>query len=312
MYIGIDVGGTNLVAGLVNENAKILSKVSRPLPGSDDARVLVSELIALIHEVLNGNDISSVQSIGIGLPGSVDKRSGDVIYCCNIPSLTVKTPLVSMIQGEFAVPVCLENDANAAALGEAYGGAAKGCDHSVFITLGTGVGGGIIINGAVYAGFNDLGAELGHMVIVHNGRLCGCGRRGCWETYASATGLIFDTREAMQRDKDSLMWSESPSLDAVNGRTSFNAARKGDAAAIGVINGYIDMLACGLTSIINIFEPEVLCIGGGIGNEFDYFIKPLTVIVHRDGYNRTDNKTRLCKAVLGNDAGVIGAAFAGK
>ena len=181
------------------------------------------------------------------------------------------------------------------------------------ITLGTGVGGGMVFDGKVYSGFNYAGAELGHMVIEHNGKPCSCGRRGCWEAYSSATGLIRMTREKLEKTpRDAtVMWEMiDGNLDNVSGKTAFAAARRGDSVGQEVVDEYISYLACGITNIINIFQPNVLSIGGGICNERDFLLKPLMETVNRDQYTRnSDNKTQVKIAALGNDAGILGAAL---
>ena len=224
-----------------------------------------------------------------------------------------KLPLRDMLGGMLDKAVYIENDANAAALGEALAGAAKGAQSCVCITLGTGVGGGIIIDGKIYGGFNFAGAELGHTVIMVDGELCTCGRFGCWEAYASATALINQTRRAMVNHPDSAMWSIAEDLDKVNGRTAFDGMRAGDAVAAQVVDTYIKYIATGLINVINIFQPEVLCIGGGICKEGDTLLKPLAAHIERERYSKySSHQTRLCVATLGNDAGIIGAAFLGE
>ena len=211
------------------------------------------------------------------------------------------------------LPVYIENDANAAAYGEFLAGSGKGTNSMVAITLGTGVGGGIIIDGKIYAGSNYAGAELGHTVIVKGGRACTCGRDGCFEAYSSATGLINMTKEEMERCPDSLMWEVSRQQGKVSGRTAFDAMRQGDTAAKRVVDEYIGYLACGLTNMVNIFQPDVLCIGGGICNEGETLMVPLRKLIETERYSKYCQKqTKLVTAVLGNDAGIIGAAMLGK
>ena len=191
-------------------------------------------------------------------------------------------------------------------------GAAKECSSAVVITLGTGVGSGIIINGKMLNGFNYAGGELGHMVVNYGGRECTCGRKGCWEAYCSATGLISMTKEAMEADKGSAMWKIAGSLDKVDGKTAFDAMRLGDKSGSKVVDTFISYLACGLVNVINIFQPEMICIGGGICKEGHYLLDPLDKIINSDSYSRfSDKKTVLCTAKLGNDAGIIGAALIG-
>ena len=210
----------------------------------------------------------------------------------------------------------LTNDANAAAWGEAIAGAAKGTRNSVMITLGTGVGGGIIIDGKIYSGFNYAGAELGHIVIQKDGAPCSCGRRGCWEAYSSATALIRMTEEKLEEcrhdGRETLMAEDVRARGKVSGKTAFDAMRKGDAAAEEVVNVYLDYLACGLVSIINIFQPEVLSIGGGISNEGDSLIALLEPRVRKEQYGGgLVPLTHIRIATLKNDAGIIGAAVLG-
>jgi glucokinase len=210
--------------------------------------------------------------------------------------------------------VLVENDANAAAMGEAIAGSGKGVNTFIMVTLGTGVGGGIIIDGKIYSGFNYAGGELGHMVIEHNGRACTCGRKGCWETYSSATGLITMTKEYMMTNKNSLMWKlVDNDIDNVGGKTAYKAAAMGDMTARAVCAEYTDYLACGLANIINIFQPEVISLGGGVSNEREeYLVRPIIEKASKDQYTKNiDKKTEIRVALLKNDAGIIGAAALG-
>ena len=207
-------------------------------------------------------------------------------------------------------PVKVVNDANAAALGEMWLGGGKGYSNVVFVTLGTGVGGGAILNGKLYTGFNYAGMEIGHFVIEHGGRLCTCGRRGCFEAYCSATALIKRTRQVMEEDRTSRLWELAGSLEGVNGRTPFDAAAQGDPAAGKVIDEYVDYLGCGVASLVNIFQPEVICIGGGPSAQGETLMAPVRYILNREDYARNNlHRTRLVRAALGNDAGLIGAAL---
>jgi len=210
--------------------------------------------------------------------------------------------------------VCIENDANAAAWGEFCAGAAKGARSAVAITLGTGVGGGVIIDGKLYSGHNFAGGELGHIVIEHDGRQCSCGRKGCWEAYASATGLVNITKDEMKKCPHSRMWKMvGGNIDRVGGKTAFDAMREDDECGKRVVKMYIDYLACGLTNIINIFQPEVVTISGGISKERDYLTVPLMKIIERDRYSKySESQTKVVIASLGTDAGIIGAAMLGR
>lgn len=315
MYtIGIDLGGTNLKGGICDPCGRLLKKLSFPTGRGASAEDIMNGMAALCNNLLDsvGTTRSELDYVGLAAPGTMDLEKGELVFCNNLPFKNF--PITKEFSAVFGdCTVYLENDANAAALGEALCGGAKGCKDMVLITLGTGVGGGVIINGKVFSGFNYAGGELGHMVISVDGRLCTCGRRGCWEAYSSASGLILSTREAMQRHPKSLLWSVAETLDGVDGQTAFRAADKGDGAACKVIDSYIKYLSTGIINIINILQPEVLCIGGGISNEGKKLFDPLIAAVEKEQYSRyCEKKTDIRLATLGNDAGIIGAAMLGK
>ena len=312
MYnIGIDLGGTNIKVGLVDDSCNIISKATAKTNLPRSAEEICGSIVETVWEALNSAKVTigEVNSIGIGTPGTANRNSGVVLYSCNLGFRN--TDLRTLIKAKLGKEVYVENDANAAAFGEVLAGAGKGCRDVVVVTLGTGVGGGIIIDGRIYTGFNFCGAELGHTVIQFGGRQCGCGRRGCFEAYSSATALISMTREAMEANPESRMWEiAGGSLENVDGKTAFDGMRAGDSAANEVVRTYIEYLGCGLTNIVNTFQPEVLLIGGGICKEGDNLIKPLEEIIRRDSYCiDPERSTRLDIAKLGNDAGIIGAAY---
>ncbi|PKM62974.1 MAG: glucokinase [Firmicutes bacterium HGW-Firmicutes-21] len=313
-YLGIDLGGTSIKAGVCNETGEILYKESCPTVTTEDGDRIIADMAALCKRVIAGCGLKSddIAYAGIASPGTADSEQGVIVYACTLPFLNYPiAERLSMLTGIKRVYV--ENDANAAAKGEATIGAAKGYANSIMITLGTGVGGGIIIDRKVYAGFNFAGAELGHIVIVHGGKPCTCGRDGCWEAYASATALIEQTKEKMLSNRNTLMWSLAEGdIEKVGGKTAFNAMKQGDKVATEVVDTYIGYLACGIVNIINIFQPEVLSIGGGISNEREYLTQPLIDIVKKEQYSRNSPKQTIIKiAQLGNDAGIIGAAMLG-
>lgn len=314
-YIGIDLGGTNIAVGIVDESFKIVKKGSTHTLVNRDPELIIADMGKLCLELLaeTGIGLEEVVCAGIAAPGSVNPRTGIIEYANNLPFL--RFPIADTLRKYLPVrKVFLENDANAAALGEAVGGAAKGKRLSVMITLGTGVGGGVIIDGKIYSGFNYAGAELGHTVIEYNGRQCSCGRKGCFEAYASATALVSMTKEKLAACKDTLMWEMCGNdINKADARIAFAAMKKGDRAGKEVVDMYISYLACGITNMINIFQPEVLLIGGGVCNEKDYLLKPLTEIVNADQYTRNQAvKTEIKIAALGNDAGIVGAAALGR
>lgn len=314
MYtIGVDLGGTNIAAGVVSDN-KIIKKASTPTMAKRAPEEIVKDMAALCYKVIEeaGLKLSDIAFCGISTPGIANNEAGRVEYANNLPFSFF--PIVDVLKKYIPFEsVYIANDANAAAKGEAEVGAASGSKCSVMITLGTGVGGGIIIDKKVYTGFNCSGGELGHIVIVQGGRQCTCGRRGCWETYSSATGLVLTTKEKMLETKNTVMWDMCEgSIEKINGKTAFTAARAGDKAGKEVVDEYIKMLGCGITNIVNIFQPEILSIGGGVCNEGDYLLEPVKEIVRREQYSAENvPDTKIVIAQLGNDAGIIGAAMLG-
>lgn len=308
--IGIDLGGTNIAAGIVDTNGNILIKQSIPTQAARPCEEILSDIASLCKSLLrqSGETLADIRLIGLAVPGGVDPASGKILFTPNIPFSGIN--VCEMLSGMLdEVPVKLINDANAAALAEARAGAAKGAESAVMITLGTGIGGGIILHGNIYTGFNGLAGELGHMVIEKGGEPCGCGRRGCFEVYGAATALTRMTREEIERCEKR---GESTAMygGKVNGRTAFDAFRKGDAAAARVIEKYTDYLSCGIISLINIFQPEVFIIGGGISGEGQLLLDLLEPKIQKEEYTKAPAKrTQLRIASCKNDAGIIGAAM---
>lgn len=312
MYrIGIDLGGTNIVAGVVDEKFNIIGrgklKTNAPRPAEEIFDDIASAVNAAIADA--GITMDDVKSIGLGTPGTVNKALGVIEFSNNLKFDNL--PAVEMLRERLGRECFIENDANCAALGEAKAGAGNGVNDFIAITLGTGVGSGVVTNGKILSGANYAAAEMGHMVIVVDGVKCTCGRHGCWESYASATSLISQTREMMRHEQDSLMWGLcDDDLNKVNGRTAFDGMRAGDAAAKKVVDRYIYYVACGLINAINIFQPEIICIGGGISHEGETLLEPLRRHIKRERYSMySKTQTKICVAQLGNDAGIIGAAL---
>ena len=318
MYrIGVDLGGTNIAVGLVDENYRIVLKESTPTGAERPGEAVVDDIAKLCKKVCveAGITVADVAAVGIATPGIADYNTGVVRYSCNLNFRNF--PLADLLKERFPVEnVHIENDANAAAWGEAIAGAAKGTTNSLMITLGTGVGGGIIIDGKVYSGFNCAGGELGHAVIVAGGRPCGCGRKGCWEAYSSATGLINMTKDklaACEKEKRATVMTELvEKYGKVNGRVAFDAMRLGDEAGKEVVDEYVYYLGIGLANMVNLFQPEVLSIGGGISNEGKVLLDLVEPIVRAEQYGGDfADLTQLRIAELKNDAGIIGAATLG-
>ena len=312
-YIGIDLGGTNIKAGVVNENFEIIAKASTKTLCPRPAKDICDDMAKVSIEAckLAGISVDDIEWIGVGTPGIADNINGTIPYSNNLDFHDV--PVRKYIQAHINKPVYVANDANAAAYGEFVAGAAKGAKNAVCITLGTGVGAGIIVDGKILTGSNHAGAELGHMVIEVDGPQCTCGRKGCFEVFSSATGLIRMTKEAMAETPDSIMHKMAEEDGKVSARLAFNAMRAGDSAAKAVVDKYIKYLAAGITNTINIFQPDVLCMGGGVCNEGEYLMKPLLEKVWGETYSREGTpRTEILIAKLGNDAGIIGAAVLGK
>ena len=307
-YIGIDLGGTNIVAGVVDENYQILTKASVKTNLPRPEQEIAADMAAVARQAAEeaGLSLDQIEWVGVGTPGIANSATGIIEYSNNLGFCN--TPMVQYLEEALGRPAFIENDANAAAYGEYVAGAAKGAKHAVCITLGTGVGGGIIIDGKIYCGSNFGGAEIGHTVIDVNGPMCSCGRKGCFEVFSSATGLIRMTKEALAAHPESAMKDE----ERITGRTAFHYMRAGDETAKQVVDDYIRYLAAGITNTINIFQPDVLCIGGGVCNEGDPLLLPMKEIVKKEVYTRNSPKnTEIVIAKLGNDAGIIGAAFLG-
>lgn len=311
-YIGVDLGGTNIAAGLVNSEGKIIAKGSVPTLRKREYPEIIKDMAALIFDLINsqGMNISDFHSIGVGSPGIPDCSEGKIVYASNINFRDV--PLRKELQKYINLPVYVNNDANIAAFAESVAGAAKGYKTSVTVTIGTGIGSGIIIDGKIFSGFNNAATEFGHMVLQMNGEPCNCGRRGCWETYASATACINQTKAAAAQNPDSLINKlVGGDLDKIDAKTAFDAAKQGDEAAVNVVDQYIRYIGAGLANIINCFQPEVIVIGGGVCKEGEYLLAPLREFVKANTFAPAHNiKIAEIKAAeMGNDAGIVGAAM---
>ena len=309
--IGIDLGGTNIAAGVVDEGGSILCKESVPTNAQREPDEIIDDIVRLCLSVCqSGNiDLDSIEAIGIAVPGGVDEKSGRIIFTPNIPfsGINISEELSKRLQN---IRVGVINDANAALLAELTVGAAKGMQNAVMITIGTGIGGGIAVNGKLVGGVNGAAAELGHIVIERNGKKCACGRRGCFERYASATALAELTQQEVDRCAQNGEYTVMQEAQKIGARVPFEAYKRGDEAAKRVIAEYIDALSCGVISLINIFQPDIFVICGGVTGEKQLLIDLLQPSVDREEYARGyEKRTVLVTALCGNDAGIIGAAF---
>lgn len=309
-HLGIDIGGTNIACGIVNEECEIIARskvrTNSPRPYAEILADIIRAGELACGEA--GISPSQLDSIGMGCPGTCNQDTGVVEYSNNLGFKNA--PLRPDVERHFGIKTYLGNDADAAAFGEYCAGSAKGADSAVVITLGTGVGSGIIIGGKIYSGSNFAGGEIGHTVIVVDGRPCTCGRKGCFEAYSSATGLVNTTREYAEKNPDSLMAKLIKQDGKVSARTAYQAMKQGDPVGLEVTERYVKYLAVGITNVINIFQPDILCIGGGVCNEGDTLLVPLKKAVAEQVYSKNSAKnTEIVICSLGNDAGVIGAAM---
>ena len=307
-YVGIDIGGMSIKGGLLDENGVVYAKKSVVTQADAHYSVIVKDIadlcVALAEEIgLTKEDITAV---GMGIPGTINSKTGVITYANNINF--EKVPIVKEFRKYIDVPTFIGNDANVAALGEQRFGAGKGFGDVIVVTLGTGIGTGIIVDGTLMEGKMGAGAEGGHIGLKVGGEPCSCGKRGCWEAYASATALIRQTKRAMEKNPSSLMVKFAEEEGKVSGKTAFLAAREGDATAQTVVNNYIRYVSEGIISLVNLFRPDVVLIGGGISNEGDYLMERIQRRVNRYAYGGHRNPRVLVKkAELKNDAGMLGA-----
>lgn len=304
-HLGIDIGGMTVKGIITDGNGKVLGEGSVPTDSDKGAEVMCGNIAKLIAELMAGVDTNEIVGVGVGCPGLIDSKNGVVVFAGN---LNLKNfPLSEEIKKRCGFRVKLTNDANAAALGEAKFGAGSNYENSILITLGTGVGGGIIINGKLFEGGKSAGTEIGHTVIVENGLKCTCGRKGCFERYASARALMEQTKEAMEGNRNSEMW-KGYELNTVTGKTPF-AYYDRDLTAKLVVDKYISHLACGILNMINVFRPEVVMLGGGVSEQGEALTKPLQKIIDAELFGGTDYApVKIVKAKLGSRAGAFGAA----
>lgn len=311
-YIGVDIGGSNVSAAVLDKEFNLFGKQSVKTNGKRSYEEIKNDIIKLVENVIETEKLDKAQivSVGMGCPGICNTASGIVEFSNNLNWRNA--PLRNDVETAIKIKTYLDNDANAAAYGEFIAGAAKSANSAVVITLGTGVGSGIIINKRLLYGENYAGAEIGHTVIEVDGEPCTCGRNGCFEAYSSSGGLIRMTRKALKENPSSSLNELVEKDGKISARTAFYAAKLDDEAGVAVVNRYIKYLAAGIANTINIFQPDILCIGGGICNEGDYLLNPLKELVDREVFSRdSKKKTEIKICSLGNDAGIIGAAFLG-
>lgn len=312
MRIGIDIGGMSIKLGIVDDGYKIIAKKVIPTNSREQTQTEIARVIAqAVCELAEENEfgLSKCSCVGIACPGTVDSREGMVLYSNNLAWENL--PLLEIMKQYIPAPMALANDADAAALGEVLAGAAKKKKNAILLTLGTGVGGGVILDGRIFSGILRGGSELGHMVIRQGGKLCTCGRRGCLEQYASATALMTEAREVTRQNRESMMAKLCGyELSQLNGKHIFDAAQMGDAAAIAVIDKYEKNLSEGIANLINIFRPEIVILGGGVSAQGKKLTEALQDRVNSMCFGgRHGEIPPIVTSALGNDAGMIGAAY---
>lgn len=312
-YIGVDLGGTTIKVGLVDENYTIIDKKVIPTLGQRSSSEVLKDMAMVCREIIEKHNLQEkdIHSIGIGCPGIASPKDGIIHFSSNLNFEEVNVR--EEIQKYIDVDVYVDNDANCAALGEVINGAAKGEEDVIVVTLGTGVGGGVIIGGKVYSGAFCGAGEVGHHIIALEGRPCGCGRKGCWEQYASATALIRDAKEAATKNPDTAMiaLAENQSIENINAKVVFDAAQNGDQVAGEVLDQYFKYVAHGVTNLINSMQPGMVVLGGGMSAQKEKLTQPIRRYVEKQMYGGLTLQTRIEAAVLGNDAGIIGAALVG-
>ncbi len=312
-YLGVDLGGTNIAVGVVDENGRILHKDSVPTGAGRPPQETLDDMAAISRKVVAdaGMKLDDIAAIGIGSPGLINVATGEVVFANNLYWHNV--PLAGSMAKALGKPAFADNDANVAALAEVEAGSMKGAKNAVLLTLGTGVGGGIIINGRIYAGTHNGGAELGHMCLVMNGEQCTCGNKGCVERYTSATALIREGRKSAEAHPGGAIAKKvNGDFEKISAKTVIDCAREGDAEALRIFDEYIYALTMTIITVINIFEPEAIALGGGVSAAGDFFMEPLRKSVTDHLFYPDIPHPKLVVAELGNDAGIIGAAMNGK
>lgn len=312
-YLGIDLGGTNIAAGVVDENYRIIAQFKQKTVPSKSFEDLVADIAQTGKRAVEaaGLTMDAIASVGLGTPSCINPQTQLLVNANNLGWRNV--PLVAQMKKHFSVPVFICNDADCAALGEVLAGAAKGYDNALMVTLGTGVGGGVIMERKIFNGCDHMGAEIGHTKLVFQGILCSCGQAGCFESYASAPALTRQAREALAKNPQSIMVTAcGGDVNNLEAKTVFDAARGGDAVAADVIDGYTAYLAAGLSTLITIFRPQVIIIGGGVSSAGDTLFEPLNKKIFTSTFAAQEiGVPKAIAAVLKNDAGIIGAAMLG-
>ena len=313
IYIGIDVGGMSIKAGAVNEKGVILCKDTCPTGVERGYEAMIRDIAQLGISVAekSGHTMADVKAIGIGIPGIMDQRTGIVPFCTNLAWHDV--PILAEMKKYTDVPVYVDNDATVAGLAESVAGVSAGCKDSVFITLGTGVGGGVVMNGRVFSGAHGVATEIGHMTVVDGGEPCTCGKRGCWERYASATALIREGHRLCEAKPDcALMKAVGGDIEQVTAKHVIDLAKDGDPDCAKLFDNYVHYLVIGLSNMINLYDPEMFVLGGGVSHDGSFLLDAVRAKLPEYVFFKAMPYARVELARLSNDAGIIGAAMLGR
>ncbi|MGH4051312.1 MAG: ROK family protein [Clostridium sp.] len=313
MYIGIDLGGTNIAVGIVDETGTIKFEKSCETKKEREPHEVIEDMIALVLNILDESNVQlkEIKAIGIGIPGLADEN-GNVIFCVNLGWRNV--PLREMLEKALHKPIYIDNDATVAALAEYESGSMKNCKSGLMLTLGTGIGGGIILNGEVYSGFNGVGSELGHIVIGENFYNCNCGRNGCLETFASSTAIIKHTKKLINdMNEDTIILEKAKgTINNIDAKIIFDSARESDKIANLAVDRLVKYLSIGIINIINFIDPEIISLGGGVAGAGQYLLDKVIKEVNANKYYEDLPISKIVLAKLGNKAGIIGAAMIAK
>lgn len=313
MNIGIDLGGTNIAVGLVDKNGEIKYEKSCLTKSDRTPKEIIFDMKDLVLEIIEeyGVERDQIKTIGVGIPGLADEN-GNVIFCVNLGWKNV--PLRKILEEELDIPVYMDNDATVAALAEYENGVMKGAESGVMLTLGTGIGGGIILNGKVYSGYNGVGSEIGHMIVGENYYDCNCGRNGCFETFASSTAIINYTKKILSQTKEKSLINEmiKGDIDKLNAKIIFDCAKAGDEIANIAVKRLVKYLSIGIFNIVNFIDPQIIALGGGVAKAGQYLLDLVIEDVTKNKYYKSLPMAKIVLASLGNEAGIIGAAMLGK
>ena len=313
LYIGIDLGGTGIKAGVVDEKGDILVKDSCPTLPERGYEAVIRDMATLAIDVTkkSGHTMDDIKAIGIGLPGVMDPRTGRVPFCTNLYWHDV--PILEEMAKYVSTPVFVDNDATVAGLAESVAGVSAGCENSVFVTLGTGVGGGVVIGGKVFSGSHGVASEIGHMITVVGGEMCTCGNRGCWERYASATALIREGRKLCAEKPDTaLLKAVDGDAEQITAKHVIDLAKSGDPDCTALFKDYVHHLCVGLVNLINLYDPEVIALGGGVSHAGQFLLDAVREELPALVFYKAMPYARIELARLTNDAGIIGAAMLGR